>query len=282
MNNRTVFFVSDQTGITAETLGHSLMTQFDGLKFRSVTVPFIDTEDKATEIVRRINLTAEVEGTRPIVFATFVKEELRLMIQNSRCLCLDFFDAFIGPLERELEARSTHTMGKAHGIPNTHMYDRRIDAMNYALENDDGATMRNYENADVILVGVSRSGKTPTCLYMALHYGIFSANYPLTDEVFETGVLPPSIEAQRDKLYGLTISADRLRQVRNERRPDSTYASPKQVGFELRTAEAIFSKRGIPYLDTSECSIEEIASTILHNKGLLNRNGEVVRRGKSA
>ena len=282
MNNRTVFFVSDQTGITAETLGHSLMTQFDGLKFRSVTVPFIDTEDKATEIVRRINLTAEVEGTRPIVFATFVKEELRLMIQNSRCLCLDFFDAFIGPLERELEARSTHTMGKAHGIPNTHMYDRRIDAMNYALENDDGATMRNYENADVILVGVSRSGKTPTCLYMALHYGIFSANYPLTDEVFETGVLPPSIESQRDKLYGLTISADRLRQVRNERRPDSTYASPKQVGFELRTAEAIFSKRGIPYLDTSECSIEEIASTILHNKGLLNRNGEVVRRGKSA
>jgi regulator of PEP synthase PpsR (kinase-PPPase family) len=282
MNNRTVFFVSDQTGITAETLGHSLMTQFDGLKFRSVTVPFIDTEDKATEIVRRINLTAEVEGTRPIVFATFVKEELRLMIQNSRCLCLDFFDAFIGPLERELEARSTHTMGKAHGMPNTHMYDRRIDAMNYALENDDGATMRNYENADVILIGVSRSGKTPTCLYMALHYGIFSANYPLTDEVFETGVLPPSIESQRDKLYGLTISADRLRQVRNERRPDSTYASPKQVGFELRTAEAIFSKRGIPYLDTSECSIEEIASTILHNKGLLNRNGEVVRRGKSA
>ena len=282
MNNRTVFFVSDQTGITAETLGHSLMTQFDGLKFRSVTVPFIDTEDKATEIVRRINLTAEVEGTRPIVFATFVKEELRLMIQNSRCLCLDFFDAFIGPLERELEARSTHTMGKAHGIPNTHMYDRRIDAMNYALENDDGATMRNYENADVILIGVSRSGKTPTCLYMALHYGIFSANYPLTDEVFETGALPPSIEAQRDKLYGLTISADRLRQVRNERRPDSTYASPKQVGFELRTAEAIFSKRGIPYLDTSECSIEEFASTILHNKGLLNRNGEVVRRGKFA
>jgi len=282
MNNRTVFFVSDQTGITAETLGHSLMTQFDGLKFRSVTVPFIDTEDKATEIVRRINLTAEVEGTRPIVFATFVTEELRIMIQNSRCLCLDFFDAFIGPLERELEVRSTHTMGKAHGMPNTHYYDRRIDAMNYALENDDGATMRNYENADVILVGVSRSGKTPTCLYMALHYGIFSANYPLTDEVFETGMLPPSIEAQREKLYGLTISANRLRQVRNERRPDSTYASPKQVGFELRSAEAIFTKRGIPYLDTSECSIEEIASTILHNKGLLNRNGEVVRRDESA
>ncbi len=282
MNHRTVFFVSDQTGITAETLGHSLMTQFDGLKFRSVTVPFIDTVDKATEIVRRINLTAEVEGTRPIVFATFVAEELRAIVQNSRCLCLDFFDAFIDPLERELEVRSTHTMGKAHGIPNTHMYDRRIDAMNFALENDDGSSMRNYELADVILIGVSRSGKTPTCLYMALHYGVFAANYPLTDEIFETARLPAAIEAQRNKLYGLTISADRLRQVRSERRPESTYASPKQVGFELRTAEAIFRKRGIPYLDTSECSIEEIASTILHNKGLLNRDGEVVRPGRSA
>lgn len=282
MNHRTVFFVSDQTGITAETLGHSLMTQFDGLKFRSVTVPFIDTVDKATEIVRRINLTAEVEGSRPIVFATFVKEELRMIVQGSRCLCLDFFDAFIGPLERELDASSTHTMGKAHGVPNTHMYDRRIDAMNFALENDDGSSMRNYENADVILMGVSRSGKTPTCLYMALHYGIFTANYPLTDEVFETGVLPPAIEAQRSKLYGLTISPDRLRQVRSERRPDSTYSSSRQVGFELRTAEGIFKKRGIPYLDTTECSIEEIASTILDNKGLLNRDGQVVRRGKLA
>ena len=277
MNHRTVFFVSDQTGITAETLGHSLMTQFDGLKFRSVTVPFIDTVDKATEMVRRINLTAEVEGARPIVFATFVQEELREMVQGARCLCLDFFDAFIDPLERELDVRSTHTMGKAHGRPNTRGYDRRIDAMNFALENDDGSSMRNYELADVILVGVSRSGNTPTCLYMALHYGVFPANYPLTDEVFETGRLPPAIEAQRDKLYGLTISADRLTQVRGERRPNSPYASPAQVSFELRSAEALFRKRGIPYLDTTECSIEEIASTILHAKGLLDRDGEVKR-----
>jgi regulator of PEP synthase PpsR (kinase-PPPase family) len=282
MNHRTVFFVSDQTGITAETLGHSLMTQFDGLKFRSVTVPFIDTVDKATEIVRRINLTAEVEGSRPIVFATFVQEELREMVRGARCLCLDFFDAFIDPLERELDVRSTHTMGKAHGRPNTHIYDRRIDAMNFALENDDGASVRNYELADVILVGVSRSGKTPTCLYMALHYGIFPANYPLTDEVFETGRLPAFIEARRDKLYGLTISPERLTQVRSERRPGSTYSSPAQVSFELRSAEALFRKRGIPFLDTTECSIEEIASTILHAKGLLDRDGEIVRPEKMA
>ncbi|KPK61197.1 MAG: transcriptional regulator [Gammaproteobacteria bacterium SG8_31] len=274
MNHRTIFFVSDQTGITAETLGHSLMTQFDGLKFRSVTVPFIDSLDKARETVNRINLTAEVEGARPIVFATLIEDDVRAILSESKGLFLDFFDAFIGPLERELEVRSTHTVGKAHGVANTTAYARRIDAMNFALENDDGANTRNYNRADVILTGVSRSGKTPTCLYLALHYGIFPANYPLAEEEFETGKLPETLEKFRDKLYGLTISSDRLQQVRGERRPGSRYASAQQVNFELRSAEALFRKNGIPYLDTTECSIEEIASTILHRRGLLDRNGD--------
>jgi regulator of PEP synthase PpsR (kinase-PPPase family) len=277
MNHRTVFFVSDQTGITAETLGHSLMTQFDGLKFRSVTVPFIDSLDKARETAQRISLTAEVEGGRPIVFATFVKEEMREIVKNSNGLFLDFFDAFIGPLEKELEVRSSHTVGKAHGLANSMAYDRRIDATNFALENDDGATTRNYSGADLILIGVSRSGKTPTCLYMALHYGIFSANYPLTEEEFESGKLPAVLEAHRNKLYGLTISAERLHQVRKERRPESRYASNKQVSYELRSALALFKKNGVPFIDTTESSIEEIASTILDERGLLNRQGEVVR-----
>jgi regulator of PEP synthase PpsR (kinase-PPPase family) len=274
MNHRTIFFVSDQTGITAETLGHSLMTQFDGLKFRSVTVPFIDNVDKAKETVGRINLTGEVEGAKPIVFATLVKDDIREVLREANGLFLDFFDAFIGPLERELEARSTHTVGKAHGVSNTTAYARRIDAMNFALDNDDGATTRNYDRADVILIGVSRSGKTPTCLYMALHYGIFPANYPLADEEFETGRLPAPLEQYKDKLYGLTIAAGRLQQIRTERRPNSRYASPQQVSFELRSAEGLFRKHGIPFLDTSECSIEEIASTVLHNKNLLDRDGD--------
>ncbi len=276
MNHRTVFFVSDQTGITAETLGHSLMTQFDGLRFRSVTVPFIDSVDKARETVNRINLTAEVEGSRPIVFATLVEDKLRAVLSESRGLFLDFFDAFIGPLERELEVRSSHTVGKAHGVSNSTAYARRIDAMNFALDNDDGAHTRDYNRADVILTGVSRSGKTPTCLYMALHYGIFPANYPLAEEEFEKGQLPEALQPFRDKLYGLTISADRLQQVRSERRPGSRYASAQQVSFELRSAEALFRKNGVPYLDTTECSIEEIASTILHGRGLLDRNGELL------
>jgi len=274
MNHRTIFFVSDQTGITAETLGHSLMTQFDGLRFRSVTVPFIDNLDKARQTVNRINLTAEVEGTRPIVFATLVEDEVRAVLSESRGLFLDFFDAFIGPLERELEVRSTHTVGKAHGMSNSTAYTRRIDAMNFALDNDDGANTRNYNRADVILTGVSRSGKTPTCLYLALHYGVFPANYPLAEEEFESGRLPESLEKFRDKLYGLTISSARLQQVRSERRPGSRYASAQQINFELRSAEALFRRNGIPYMDTTECSIEEIASIIVHERGLLDRDGE--------
>lgn len=271
MNHRTVFFVSDQTGVTAETLGHSLLTQFDGLKFRGVTVPFINTHDKAKECVRRINLTAEVEGSRPIVFATMVQDDLRDIISTSQGLVLDFFGAFIGPMERELEIVSSHATGKAHGVADRRSYTRRIDAMNYALEHDDGASTRDYSRAQLILVGVSRSGKTPTCLYIALRYGVFAANYPLTEEEFERGTLPQPLERYKDRLFGLTIAPRRLQQIRQERRPESNYASARQVSFELRSAEALFTRYGIGYFDTTECSVEEIASTVLDRTGLLNR-----------
>ena len=273
MHHRTVFFVSDQTGVTAETLGHSLLTQFDGLKFRGVTVPFINTLDKARETVRRINLTAEVEGARPIVFSTMVHDEVREVIATSDGLLMDFFDAFIGPLERELGMRSTHAAGKAHGA-DTRSYGRRIEAMNYALEHDDGASTRDYRRADVILVGVSRSGKSPTCLYMALRYGLFTANYPLAEEEFERGRLPAVLEPHRERLFGLSIAPRRLQQIRQERRPESTYASARQVSFELRSAEALFNRYGIPHIDTTELSIEEIAVKVLDRLGLLNRRSE--------
>jgi [pyruvate, water dikinase]-phosphate phosphotransferase / [pyruvate, water dikinase] kinase len=271
MKHRTVFFVSDQTGVTAETLGHSLLTQFDGLKFRGVTVPFINTPDKARECVRRINLTAEVEGSRPIVFATMVQDDLREIVSINQGLMLDFFSAFIGPMERELGVKSSHATGKAHGVADQRSYSRRIDAMNYALEHDDGATTRDYSKADIILVGVSRSGKTPTCLYMALRYGVFAANYPLTEEEFEKGRLPAALERYRERLFGLTIAPARLQHIRHERRPESNYASAGQVSFELRSAEALFHRYGISFIDTTDCSVEEIASTALDRTGLLNR-----------
>lgn len=271
MDRRTVFFVSDQTGVTAETMGHSLLTQFDGQAFRQVTLPFISTVDKAEEAVRRINSTAEAEGVRPVVFSTLLQEDCREILKSANGLFLDFFDAFLGPLEAELKTKSSRAQGKAHGMADIGAYTLRINATNFALANDDGAITRDYDRADLILVGVSRSGKTPTCLYMALQYGIFAANYPLTDEELETGRMPQLLAAHQKKLYGLTIAPERLQQIRNERRPNSKYSSPAQVDFELRTAESIFKRYDIPCINTTECSIEEIASRILDKTGLERR-----------
>lgn len=271
MKPRTVFFVSDQTGVTAETLGHSLITQFDGLEFQQETVPFISTLDKARETVEHINRIARRDGIRPIIFSTLVQDHLRREVQESEGLFLDFFDAFLAPLEQELQLKSSHTAGRAHGMADTGSYTERINAMNYALANDDGAQTRDYERADVVLVGVSRSGKTPTCLYLALQYGVYAANCPLTEDDFERGDLPDVVKPYRDKLYGLTISPNRLQQIRQERRPESRYASVQQVGFEVREAEILYRRRGIPYVSTTQSSIEEIASRILVETGIERR-----------
>jgi [pyruvate, water dikinase]-phosphate phosphotransferase / [pyruvate, water dikinase] kinase len=270
VSRRTVFFVSDQTGVTAETMGHSLLTQFEGLEFRPVTLPFVSTVDKAEDAVRRINRAAAEEGVRPIIFSTLVQDDLRDIVVRSDALFLDFFAAFVGPLESELSTRSTHRAGRAHGIADLATYTVRINATNFALANDDGGG-RDYSHADVILIGVSRSGKTPTCLYMALQYGIFAANYPLTDDDLESGTLPAALVPHRNKLYGLTIKPERLQQIRNERRPESRYSSRQQVQYELRAAEALFQRYGVPLLDTTECSIEEIASRILNTTGIERR-----------
>ena len=270
VSRRTVFFVSDQTGVTAETLGHSLMTQFEGLEFRPVTLPFVSSLDKAQEAVRRIDRAAVDEGLRPIIFSTLVQDEPRDVVMTANGLFLDLFSAFVGPLERELNTRSTHRAGRAHGIADLAAYTARINATNFALANDDG-TGGDYAHADVVMMGVSRVGKTPTCVYMALQYGVFAANYPLTEDDLEAGRLPPRLEPFRAKLFGLTIRPERLQQIRNERRPDSRYASQAQVQYELRAAEALFVRYAIPTLDTSEASIEEIASRILNTTGIERR-----------
>ena len=251
-------------------MGHSLMTQFEGLEFRPVTLPFVSDVDKAREVVRRINRAAQDEGLRPIVFSTLVQDELRDIVVTADGLFLDFFAAFVGPLERELNTRSSHRAGRAHGIADLAAYTTRINATNFALANDDGGG-GDYAHADVVLVGVSRVGKTPTCVYMALQYGVFAANYPLTEEDLEAGKIPARLEPYRGKLYALTITPERLQQIRHERRPDSRYASSQQVQYELRTAQAMFARYAIPSLDTTECSIEEIASRILNTTGIERR-----------
>ncbi len=268
---RTVFFVSDQTGVTAETLGRSLLTQFEAHDFNQITVPFIDSVDKADEVVARINAVAREEGQRPIVFSTLVQDELRERFAGVAGLFLDFFEAFLLPLERELETRSSRTLGKAHGMKDATAYDQRIEATDFALRNDDGSRIADYSLADVILVGVSRTGKTPTCLYLALAYGVFAANYPLSEDELESGTLPKILEPHRTKLYGLTIAPERLQQIRHERRSVGRYATADQVRFELRGAEALFRRYQIPFVDTTSFSIEEIASTILSGTGIERR-----------
>jgi regulator of PEP synthase PpsR (kinase-PPPase family) len=271
MAERTVFFLSDQTGVTAETLGHSLLTQFNGQDFRQVTLPFIDSDDKAHEAVVRINAAGEGDSVRPIVFSTLVQDNLRAIVREAQGLHLDIFDVFLEPLEQELQQESTHEPGRAHGMTDIEAYMKRIEATNFALANDDGGISRNYEMADVILVGVSRSGKTPTCLYLALQYGVYAANFPLTDEEFESGALPDVVLQQKHKLFGLTISPERLRHIRKERRPIGRYSSAQQVRYELRESEKLFKRFGIPNVDTTEFSIEEIASRILDSTGVERR-----------
>ena len=271
MHERTVFFLSDQTGVTAETLGHSLLTQFDGHNFRQVTLPFIDSEDKAQEAVVKINEAATDDEARPIVFSTLVQDEFRSVLRKANGLHLDIFDVFLEPLEEELQQKSTHTAGRAHGMSDIESYMKRIEATNFALANDDGGVTRNYEMADVILIGVSRTGKTPTCLYLALQYGVYAANFPLTDEEFDSGSVPDFLSKQRSKLFGLTIAPTRLQQIRKERRALGKYSSAQQVRYELRETEKIFNKYDIPYVDTTEFSIEEIASRILDSTGVERR-----------
>jgi regulator of PEP synthase PpsR (kinase-PPPase family) len=271
MSKRTAFFLSDQTGVTAETLGHSLLTQFDGEDIRQMTLPFIDSEDKAHEAVRKINEIGARESYRPIVFSTLVQTEIRDIIREAKGLHLDIFDVFLEPLEAELQQKSTHKAGRAHGMSDIDTYMKRIEATNFALANDDGGISHNYEVADVILVGVSRSGKTPTCLYLALQYGVYAANYPFTEDEFETGLLPDILTQHKHKLFGLTITPDRLKHIRKERRALGQYASAQQVRYELRETEKIFKKYDIPSVDTTEFSIEEIASRILDSTGVERR-----------
>ena len=263
MPNRTVFFISDGTGITAETFGNAILAQFE-MKPRHVRLPFIDTVDKAHQTVRQINHTAEVEGKKPIVFTTLVNMEVLAVIKaGCQGMLLDMFGTFVQPLEAELGLKSNHRIGRFSDVSKSQAYHDRIEAINYSLSHDDGQSNRDLGAADVILVGVSRSGKTPTSLYLAMQHGLKAANYPLIPEDFERRELPPALVAHRSKLFGLTIQPERLSEIRNERRPQSRYAALDNCRMEVSEAEAMMRRSGIRWLSTTTKSIEEIATTIL-------------------
>ncbi|HVO88767.1 MAG TPA: pyruvate, water dikinase regulatory protein [Casimicrobiaceae bacterium] len=266
---RTVFFISDRTGITAEMLGNSLLTQFDEFQFQRVTIPFVDTPEKVSEAIRHVNATAASEGRRPIVVSSIVDELMSEQIRREvNALTLDLFQVFIQPLEQELGAKSSHAAGRSHGIANSHEYFARMEAINFAQAHDDGAQTRDLPKSQVILTGVSRCGKTPTTLYLALQFGIRAANFPLTPDDFNDRKLPESLQPYRERLFGLTIQPERLREIREERRPGSHYATLDNCRYEVRAAEQLMSELNIPMLDTTSKSIEEIATTILHRAKL--------------
>src|SRR5471030_2765771 len=244
---RTVFFVSDGTGITAETFGHSVLTQFE-LRFRQIRLTFIDTLDKAHDAVRKINEAFETDGQRPIIFSTLVKTELSDVIRLCKGMYMDMFQTFVAPLEQELGAKSTHTIGRSHNIVDSEEYKNRIEAINFSLAHDDGQSHKNLSSADVILVGVSRSGKTPTSLYLAMQYGVKAANYPLIPEDFERGRLPTPLLPYKEKMFGLSIDPQRLAEIRNERRPGSKYAALENCRYEINEAEAMMKREGVNWL----------------------------------
>ncbi len=264
---RPVFYVSDGTGITAETIGHSLLTQFADTRFVTDRISFVESPERAREAAEQIRATGLAHGARPIVVNSCVDPLLSALVGESGALMLDVFAPFIEPLEAELGQTRQSRVGQAHGIADFDTYHRRINAMNYALTHDDGIAI-NYDEADLVLVAVSRAGKTPTCVYLALHYGVSAANYPLTDEDLEHDRLPSRLRAHRDKLFGLTIDPVRLQQIRQERRPNSHYAKLETCRYEVSAAEALFRAERIPMLSTTHTSIEEISSKVLTTLGI--------------
>lgn len=260
--DRTVFFVSDGTGITAETFGHSVLTQFD-LRFKQVRLPFIDDEKKAQLALEKINDAFRQDGKRPIVFSTLVKTDLSDIIRTASAMHMDLIQTFVVPLEEELNVKSTHTIGRSHHIANSEEYKQRIEAINYSLMHDDGQSHKDLQAADVILVGVSRSGKTPTSLFLAMQYGIKAANYPLIPEDFERKKLPSALLPFKEKIFGLSITPERLAEIRYERRPNSNYCSIENCRYEVHEAQSMMRREGIRWLSSTTKSIEEIATTIL-------------------
>ncbi|MCS6944571.1 MAG: pyruvate, water dikinase regulatory protein [Sutterellaceae bacterium] len=268
---RTVFYVSDGTGITAETMGHSVLTQFEGLRYRKERLPFVDTLDKAREAVARINEAGRRDGSRPIVFSTLADPQVNAQLKQADALILDLLESFVVPLEQELGMKSSHSIGRSHTIADAESYKHRIEAINFALAHDDGQSAKGLAAADVILIGVSRSGKTPTSLYLAMQYGIKAANYPLIPEDFERGALPAVLPPLKHKIFGLSIAPERLAEVRHERRPNSRYASLENCRYEVAAAEQLMRREGIRWLSSTTKSIEEIAATVVQQLGLERR-----------
>ena len=267
---RPAFIISDRTGVTAGTMAQSLLSQFPNIEFERHTIPFVDADDKVKSCIRQINHSYKAHKVRPLVFASFMDNNYTHELETSKGIVIDLIEPFIHRLEHHLMSDSSHKVGQAHGMSGTgeHDYMHRIDAINFSMRYDDGVRIGNYHKADLILVGVSRAGKTPTSLYMALHYGLNTANYPLADDDFEKGTLPDALIESREKLFGLTIDPLQLHKIRQKRRANSEYSALNQCRQEVLQAQQFYKRYRIPHADSTAMSIEELASLIVHRMNL--------------
>ena len=268
---RQAFIVSDRTGLTAAAMAHSLMAQFPDVDFRTETFTFVDTPVKARGVVELCREATQRDGLPPLVFVTLVDETIREGFRLADIEVFDLFETFIGPLERRLGVQSSHTVGRSHGVGDEAAYSSRIAAVHFALQTDDGLDLDRYGRAELIVVGVSRCGKTPVSLYLSLHYGIYVSNYPLTGEELESRTLPPALEPHREKLFALTIDPARLVQIRRERLPGTRYAEPATCQREVARAESLFRSNRVPILNTTRMSVEEIGAMIVNRVPALGR-----------
>ncbi len=260
-----VFFLSDSTGISAETMGNALLIQFPALRFERTLIPFISSVDEARGVVARLDAALDESPRTPLVFTTAASDAVRQELHRTRCPMIDFFDLHMQRVEAILDSRGQRLAAQLHGVGDIKRYNNRMQAIEYSIEHDDGQSLRGLDKADVILVAPSRCGKTPTAMYLALQHGLFVANYPIVEEDLASSELPRPVRHLRERCFGLMTTAARLSAVRQERRPNSRYASLEQCTFELRQTEAIFKLHDLPVVDSSTKSVEEISTIILQS-----------------
>ncbi|WNZ54522.1 posphoenolpyruvate synthetase regulatory kinase/phosphorylase PpsR [Microbulbifer sp. SSSA005] len=270
-DKRTAFFISDGTGLTVEAIGHSLLAQFRDQQVEQVTLPYIDSTEKVKQALQRIEKAADESGLQPIIITSIVSDKIREQLHQSSALMLDIFENYLTPLANLFNRDPAQMVNVSHGIDDNRRYTDRIEAVHFAMDNDDGRRVSEFQQADVILLGVSRSGKTPTCLYLALQFGLRAANYPITEEDMDSTTLPKILRPFRNKLFGLTIEPERLMQIRQERRANSRYASKEQCEFEVRQVEQMLRRAQVPFLNATQLSVEELATRLMSQAGIERR-----------
>lgn len=260
--SQPVLIVSDHTGLTAENTARALLAHFPDQPLKYIQRPFVASVEAARGVAREVTALAE-RGERPLIFTTITDPAVLRELEAAPARVFDLLGPGLLALEEEFGVRAARRVGRYHDMHDQTSYLARMDALDFALATDDGLGNRQYALADVILVGVSRAGKTPTSLFLALQHGIRASNYPLAEDDFERESLPIPLEPHRVKLHGLTIDPRRLHAIRTQRKPGSRYASLEQCEYEVRQAERLFGRAGIPVRDTTSTSVEEIAAGIL-------------------